>query len=404
MKNPLREYLAYKASLKSKKEKSRLERVLRNVFLFVSVIGFATQAGQISVKYFRRGVLSKLVINVTDTVYPPAMSVCSRLGNIDYDNGHFTGQQLLDATPKAADIFNGCRMRLPGSYLVLDLNSSAECLKHMTVLRYTRHRQICYRFSLHQPYLIQHHRHTAESLVSKGLLYEILLVDKVFTEAILFDIEFTNTYPDRDLFPPLTLAVGDQLYTGGATGQNKTSFLTSYSLYTNHMLMAPYESNCIIYFERHDHTTSKVSCIEKCKLLTTRDRLQRVPFTAYISENISDWLSTDILSPIDLRNDTLTRILDKIEMDCMKDVRCQHNNCYDEVIVVKPLITLEDDALKLQVYAPREPYYETYMFPKMEFLDYAIYLASSVGFWFGVAVLDISTAIVFFRNRLVDGK
>ncbi|KAI1299316.1 hypothetical protein HDE_03884 [Halotydeus destructor] len=395
-------YRTSAASIKSKQEESRVRNVLNNIFLFLSLIGFIAQATQISVKYFQREVISRLDINKTDSVYPPALSVCSRIGDIDYENNYFTGQQLLNKVPKAADIFNGCRMRLPDSYLILSLNSSAECLEHMTVLKYTRHRQICYRFSLQTPYLIQSYRHSAQSLVTKGLLYEIRLVNQVFTDSLMFDIEFTNTYPDRRLFPPLTFAVGARLYTGVATGQKpKTSFLTSYSLYTNHMLTAPYESNCITYYERYDGTTSRDSCVEKCKLEATMDRLRRVPFTTYISEYMTEYLDFDILSATDLRNETIRGIFNEIEKTCMGDTRCQYKNCYDEVIVTQPLIHRLTDKMEFEIYAPREPYYETYMFPRLEFLDFAIYLASSMGFWLGVTVLDTRKIIMTIRKKLM---
>ncbi|KAI1299317.1 hypothetical protein HDE_03885 [Halotydeus destructor] len=399
-------YRTYKtsvASIKPKQDESRSRTILNKVFLFFSIIGFIAQATQVSVKYFQREVISRLDINKTDAVYPPALAVCSRLGDIDFENGHFTGQQLLDAVPKVADIFDGCTMRLPDSYLILRLNSSKECLKHMTVLKYTRHRQICYRFMLKASYLIQSYRHSAQSLVTKGLIYQIRLVNQIFTESILFDIEFTNTYVGR--FPPVTFAVGARLYTGVATGQKpKTSFLTSYSLYTNHMLPAPYESNCITYFDRDETTSSKDGCIEQCKLRATRDRLQRVPFTTYISEHMTDYLGLAILSASDLRNETIRGIFNEIEKTCMRGTWCRYNNCYDEVFVTQPLIYRQTDRMEFEVYAPREPYYETYMYPRLEFLDYAIYLASSLGLWLGITVLDTRKIIMAIRKKIMRGE
>ncbi|KAI1299321.1 hypothetical protein HDE_03881 [Halotydeus destructor] len=393
------------ASTVSVNDNDKLKKVLCVIISVLSLIGFVLQAWQISVKFFEREVTSKLEITKSDIVHPPALAVCARLGDIDYQDGDFTGQELLDAVPEVADIFDGCTVRLPDSYLITSLNSSAECLEYITVLKYTRHRKICYRFSLKSPYLVQTYHHSAESPVIKGLLYKINLVNQIFTESYLFDIEFTSPGLNGDRFPSRTFAVGSRLYTGVATGQRpKTSFLTSYGLFTNHMLMAPYKSNCITYAERNDGVTSKDSCLEKCKSLATRERLQKVPFTTYVSQHMTDWLTIDILSAADLRNETLRRMFNDIEETCLRDSRCQYNNCYDETIVSHSLANHQTDEVEFEVHTSKDPHYESFMVPRLEFMDYAIYLASALGLWFGVTVLDTKKLAFSIRNRIVRGS
>ncbi|KAI1286298.1 hypothetical protein HDE_11191 [Halotydeus destructor] len=376
-----------------KQQEMKYQTLTNRVCLMIALLGFAYQSSEISVRYFQRDIISRLDINKTDAVYPPALHICSHLGYSELDD--LTIGSLLEATPTVSQAMSGCQLRIPDSYLKLDINSSVGCLDHMEAVKFTRHHQTCYRFSLDKKYLEQSYRHSAQSLVNRGLLYEIRLNKAIFKDMDEYDIEFTN-----NMFPPLTFTVAGRIYTDATAGiRPKTSFLTSYSLYTNHMLQAPYPSNCIWYTDRNAGTNSKAECVEKCKLTESIRLLDRVPFTAYISDTMANLQHMRILSISDLRNVTRAKIFSDIEERCMRRPECQHNNCFDELMVAQPLVHRRTNSIEFEVYAPREPYYETYMYARLVLLDYVIYLASSVGFWLGYAVLDTVNLVMAISKQ-----
>ncbi|KAI1299323.1 hypothetical protein HDE_03883 [Halotydeus destructor] len=360
------------------------------------MLGFISQACQISSNYFQRDTISKLDINKSSTVIPPAIHICSRFGDIDYDADHLTPRQLLQATPTGSKVLTGCQLRIPGSYLKFSLNTSAECLQHMTAIKYTRQRQTCYRFGLHHNYLTQLYRHSANSLVDRGLMFEIRLDWSVFRKATYFDIEFAG-----HTFPPLTFPVPVRVYPDGATGLDpKTFFQSSYTYYTTRMLPPPYQSNCIFYGDRGDETNSKEHCIEKCRVQRMMQLLDQVPFTTYIADNVVGLQSKRILSATGLHNATVADLLKQIEEGCVTKRECRFNNCFDVLIVTQPMSHRRTGGLQFEVHTPKEPYYETYIYPRLVLLDYAIYLASAMGFWLGYAVMDTANVIFAIRNNI----
>ncbi|KAI1283080.1 hypothetical protein HDE_12848 [Halotydeus destructor] len=363
----------------------------RIICLVFALLGLLQQSYEISENYFSYETTTLLNINKTSFLDMPALLVC--FWSSDYSGRtQVSGSDILRDIPAIEDIMIGCQIRQKGSYMMTSHKSVSKCLKSIKVIKFTRYHFKCYRFSVND-YRLHSYRHSDQSVMAKGLFYEIKLNKTYFEEVDYFDIEHT-----RNVWPPLSYSVPMTLDTDLYSGKMKTKFLSTFSSFNVQSLPAPYTTDCIDY-DMLGKFSSKYDCIEKCKVEKSVAILDRVPFSAIIAESAAEYLNRTILSNRDFANLTLARIFNGIQESCRHAPQCRFSNCYDEIQVTHALSHKRTNDIEFNVHAPREPFFEIWILPRLDIIDYVIYLCSCISIWLGFSALDLRKLVLKILSR-----
>ena len=164
----------------------------------------------------------------------------------------------------------------------------------------------------------------------------------------------------------------------------------------------PYETNCKNYFT--DDYNSKQSCISKCRL-------------KYLSENnTGKWMAiyftemTESLANVTLHN-SLVDLKTDYTLDADIGQKCKdfcgtNSECYSEYYklgLVQPGHILEQPYITFL--SPNRPDLVYRYLPKIYFVEFVLFVASSVSLWFGFSVLMLSDIIwklcLIVKNKLI---
>ena len=105
------------------------------------------------------------------------------------------------------------------------------------------------------------------------------------------------------------------------------------------------------------------------------------------------------LSSYDIANDTVVEELGRFSNQCRN--ACKAPDCHESYSITSGLPeATSSQTLKFSVEVPREPSFTVNYHPKVQFIEFAVYVLSCFGTWFGISALHLNP----FRLKLTDLK
>ena len=392
--------------------------MLHFAFVVFCILGFVYQITKVLSLYFMYPTATTTTVRMPDKLEVPAVSLCIRLGDvIKGDDGLWAYQmnettrmehlkklqrtmtlkEILERTPPATDLILECMHRHPFSYELIETNTTA-CRKLFSITKYFIQEFICYRF-LPSEHISQEkfsYQQIAFSLRYPGLFYGLVLnPDSIGGANFLKVVVHRNTG-----FPHDSIAFSPTFYRVAHEEPKYNNVKIVYTYLTTHLLPPPYQTDCREYLAVGG---GRKPCINNCIQHHVKN------FTGkYFFGKVSDIpLAEQILSEIDLRNETFENILNNIEDDCI-DNTCRQQSCYDRhyLTIVQKEERSETDHFTLEVNAPDVALTDVRHRAILGSSELFVYISSCITTWFNVSFLSLSprTVHTVFKTLLNRGK
>jgi hypothetical protein len=371
--------------------------------------GFMMQVVTISESYFTYDVRIVNEISFPFKLPIPGLSVCFRYGDIfDYDlfeekypeanityeqgleddfadlSNIVTIEDLFEMTPNDEELYVSCSMRKPASFFLEDWEGD-NCSKIFQVSKFYILNYICYRFNFTEEYDKRElsFEHIAFTLDVPGLIYEISLNETAFANAdfLRIVIHASDFYPSDSIgFAPTLRRIIDK-----TTGKGKYNYfyIDFYGIDLKR-LPSPYKTHCRKYGD-NEAMDNQRACHFQCLTNGTKTEYKKVMFNDIAMFPIPMGHMTEQLYK---QNQTL-EFMKNLDDRCSET--CKELSCYESLKITTPKkVPTEPKGLDFRVNSPKHMYYKTEYLPKLDFMDYFVYISSSFGIWFGISIFQIN--------------
>lgn len=368
----------------------KLKISLSVTFHLLCILGFIFQAREIFQMYFTYLTSTLISIEPPDEEVTPSTSICIRYVDIlnrtqmDEDKvsptlivnsiSRLVIKDIFKYTPSSNDTLDTCSFRPSiGRHMEENLNSSI-CNSIFKVDKYYTQEFICYQYTLtiSKTYTL---RWVAHSDMYSFQVYRLHI--RLPGSSLVLSV-LSNEHP----FP---------LYskTFGTIRWIKVSDTTFRGINLNYqrkevqLLEPPYDTNC--------HPSQGIAeCIRSCHIEGFKS-LRLFPSSEITDEPLNIRHSI----PDDNRNESYYRFADQVYLDCRS--RCRRQKCRTTIFFTKattfdqgksslnwtfPVLVFGADTNAIIVIST----------PKVYFLDFLIYICSSIGLWFGISVASLNPA------------
>lgn len=335
------------------------------------------------------------------------VQVLPAVGKIDRENLTISDlstlnlEHLFNMTPSEKNLTAACVYRIPGSFKKME--QKGNCSGVFNVTKFFKQKFICYKFVLQQqqPNASFIFDYIQNSLSSPGIFYDITLSIKLpNVDDFQSVIHSPKLYPRGNKAFPITVSRVSALipFKGTQIKRKDFVFSFSYSLAINVLLESPYKSNCRHYGnDPSQKYESKEGCIDLCLTEGVKKTLKKIPFSAVqlLPEKFPH------ISIEDNANPKTNEANIAVRQECMK--RCNQNNCYDEMFITKFIRSSFNDNLNFRVYVTNEPVISSTLKPKLQTIEFLVYVLSCFGIWFGASFYSFSAIITKISSKC-DGK
>jgi hypothetical protein len=392
-----RKRLRKKKSLE--KSKTRIFNGLTLLIFSLSLGGFCYQIYDLCDSYFKYETSSLLEIDINDDLYAPDLSLCMRYVDIlsmdlSYEERHtklgirsvqrnLTIEQIFGLTPKPSELLSECFHRKPGSYQINELKTNSQCRMVFNITKFYLQEYICYRFHIKGGELKQNsysYKHIAFSLSYSGLFFGVSLNQSVIQESNQCKI----IVHESDTYPVDSAAYAPFFYRRINDNESKYDMIKAdYAITEIDLLPPPYDTGCDNYTKDGE---MKKFCINRCVKNKAFDSFGKAAFTVVEDQPVD----LKHISGEDLENETLESEIKAIEKGC--DSECFRPACSVEYSTTR--IQKEergvDSLFSLIVTSPGSPSVTVRSVPRQSFRDFAIYVTSTFGTWFGLSVMSFN--------------
>ena len=377
--------------------------VFHFTFIALCIMGFVFQVYNIGNNYFKYLTATTTDIKMPLKLRTPAVSLCVRYGDvIKGKDGKWTYtmndtermehllhlqttmtlKNIFEMTPPTENLLTSCLQRKQGSYRAIEYNAS-ECGPLFKISKYFIMEFICYRFEpfdwTPQDSPFYSYQNIAFSLGFAGLFYGLVLnYDSM--EGINF---FKIVAHSSDNMPYDSLAFAPTLYRIADGEPKYNNIKIVYSFLKIQLLPPPYVTNCRVYKSEGSGGGKKV-CIDECIKKGLNELNGKLPFNKI--ENMT--LDQEIVTDLDLENDTFVHQLQEIEDDCTKV--CVQPACKKRFYlgVLEKEESSGEQKFTLQVNAPNLPLFSVRHRELITASGFFVYISSCFGIWFGLSVLS----------------
>ncbi|KAI1285034.1 hypothetical protein HDE_12253 [Halotydeus destructor] len=388
------------------------------------LLGFFNQAGEIASSYFKYMTSTALAMEVPEIVDIPAFSVCWRYADIvdisivkERANKTdmplksnmiteiqtlVTLESLFEASPSIHNLFDKCTLRFPGQRLIRDY-FGRDCNHIFKVNRFYVQEYVCYRMQprLNSSSISYRYVDVASSMSSPGMSFEMGFNMSEFDNAILLVpiIHRTETFPDVSIFfAPQLLRLSEK------RKDKKNFFHLSHSHIGNHLLMAPYQTDCSYYTMPNLVFPRKQACYSDCLINLSLSEFSKFPFSVIIPENTLFDSNHKIVTNPDVQNETIGKKMASFEILCRQ--KCSKPNCEEIFTLTEQQVTgSRDDSIYFRIDLPRQPNFSVHHHPRVVFNEFALYILSCLGTWLGISVFALNPVNVIRKvKQLVRHK
>lgn len=388
--------------------RERVQRLSALCYGLICAAGCFYQIKSVTDTFFNYAINTQVRVELPSTLPLPALSVCFRISDIfNYDR---YGQSIrLDAEVEKsigkngttvdqmndlmtiADTFKytpsnklmvSCVFRKPKSYDLHAINGS-DCLQYFNVTNFYLQEYLCYRIRLvkfeSQDY---NYRSAAFALSHAGILYSVSYNVSTFKKAMFMKI-ILNEYDSRPFRSSAYTSPVARLYNPQTELGRYNYFTLTYYVVRNHFLPAPYRTKCVDY--EGLGIMDAEDCIKKCLKASSLDAFDRFPYSVLETEALSDKIFTIGLLK---RNATVTKLLYRYERKCQS--KCKQVGCTLSYTITQVTKDPNNDLMTFNIMIPQLPSYTIKFRPRMQFIEYFIYVLSCFGTWFGLSVLSLN--------------
>ena len=373
-------------------------------FEFLCFLGFIQHIYGVFFSYMSYRTHSDISLGMSDILPMPTFGFCTRFNEVldrkNYkENGLFphppkayqdglneqaslTVRQIFEVTPNPNKSIERCRLHIPNSFR-MERYEGEECQKRIRVKQFLMQQYICYAFT---PTVTPNYSliWVTHSLQFSMLLYGIVLKSDFNRASILIPIVY-ETDDGYSEYPSESRSFVKKGFRFKSWNVHDESTLISnyfrlyYVRFQVELLPPPYDTHCSSYNPRH-------MCIRNC-LTKKISVLNKLPFTEIFSEP----LDIKPVSQKDLYNQTVETLIGKVHALCSK--KCIHRPCaltYTSTSFEASLNRPLGLALKFEIFVPKSPTTKIISKPLSTFVEFAVYVCSCIGIWFGVSVHSLN--------------
>lgn len=350
------------------------------ISLILSSLGCSYQVYYISQQFFDYETATKVSIASQTNSFVPTLVLCTGFTNflpLGVDETQFKNtasfNEWFESTPAIETVIDSGSYFFNASTWWLPFNNKG-FNSLFVVKKMFRRLEVCYSMSFRKPHNYNYRAITSSSkvpqLVSFSFSHNFLVRHTPFVFYVhSFDSSFHG--------------IGNSLAAISLSPKNQCEVFLTFTEYENHLLSAPYDSDCFDYrpvFKNEKH------CYDVCHLDLSLRTHKWIPISV-IKDSLlkektffqSDRHTTQ--SPaIILRENKLLR---QIKQNCTS--KCSKTQCDRNDFVPILIHTIEGDQLEVNMQASPEPLFKTIFEPKIFMIDFVTYILSCIGFWYGIS-------------------
>ena len=371
--------------------------ILSTTFRMACLIGCIFQSKEVCEVYFKYSTTTSTRMIVPTTLPTPALSVCFTynpvLDRTHYKRyglqekpilwrGHFGGsdkltvKQIFQLTRRANDTLYYCDRRSDDSFFFRSMEGR-DCMSEMNVTKYYMQEYVCYAYSFNKMTTV-HPGKIAHAITYSNFAYSLIMKDRPPGARV-----YAFAHPSGSL-PLVSRNYGKEfdrkIHSNGVGGHPNKIFVI-YRPINIYLLSPPYDTGCTYDYNSHKDMCRRMCLIEKMK------EIGRVPF----SEIITDPVDLKHVNFNDMYNKTRLKLIQSYYDGC--EGKCHRPLCDTRFSTSDVHLRTETHgglvAFIVRMLVPDKPSIEITHTACVTFLDFLIYLCSSIGMWFGFSVTSL---------------
>lgn len=160
----------------------------------------------------------------------------------------------------------------------------------------------------------------------------------------------------------------------------------TFSSLENHRLKAPYDTNCVDY-KSFMNVSSSIECFTKCTNDMVKKYFGKGHFIAITYNTVDTSDENRIINQDEIDDESTAEFLNELEERCVE--RCSRMDCNQRYTITQVFSDPNNDnvTIKYIVSSPQEPFVTIGAIPRLELLEYLIFVLSSASIWFGFHIL-----------------
>ena len=379
----------------------------RVAFKLFCLIGFLYQILEISIVYFDYKTSTKIVFKLDNKFINPSIIFCvrypailDRTKHLKYgilpryrynsterysDMSKLTIADIFDLTPDASEVILSCEFRENYYQLGLIPYNRTECYSLLHVTKYQEGGFICYQFRTTTADNKFRCAQAALSHNSNKELYFLLLHQRFFASNAIKLISFV---PDGKNSSVLSMPIISRSFYDFklryASDLPETSKQNAFriwgDMYSITSLPKPYDTNCV-----EDKEKGYALCHRRCNIAAFK-RHGYFPSNEYTIEP----LPMKHLNQEALLNETLVQDIKSKSEACLK--KCSRRSCnyWYSVTVTETFLYYNKETIALASTCSNRPSVTIQFLPRITFMEFVMYMSSSLGIWFGISIMSIN--------------
>ena len=391
--------------------KEQFQRLSTLLYGLICAAGCFYQIKSVTDTYFNYAITTQVKVELPSKLFLPALNVCFRINDV-FDFTQFesnttrlsrgsdsrlnTTERIL-ASVTIAHLFRftppnslvaSCIYRRPESYDFHQVDGPA-CMDFFNVTNFYLMEYLCYRIRMVK-YDSQEYRYrsAAFALARTGLFYSVSFNISTFQKVQYMKI-ILNELDSRPFRSSAFTSPIARFYNPMTRAARYNHFALTYYIVNNKLLEAPYVTDCIDYTKFG--LLDAEECIKQCLVNKSMSSFDRYPYSVLEQKKLPNKIFT---LPILKGNNSVSSMLYRYERKCQS--QCKKVGCKLSYTITQATKDPNNDYLSFDVNIPQLPNYIIKFRPKMDFIEYFIYVLSCFGTWFGLSILSLNP----FRAKL----
>lgn len=348
--------------------------------LLLCSVGCIYQIYHISDLFFVYSTTTKVSISRQTDSFVPTLVVCTNFSNFleppvdDFLQFRITTpfDQWFDRTPPTRYLIGrGSYFANASSWIITYNKTEADLL--FLVGKLFKRTEVCYTINREEPFRFNYRQATSTS-----------------GDPILVTFTFNSTLIMKETSLDFFIHSADSSFHGISNSlaavhlsRNPVTYsiylkkvILTYAEYQSWLLPAPYDSNCYDY--RPEYKTER-HCYDQCHLELSVKLQDRIPMSVIKDRRIKSMMYG---KQIDMTVEA-KKILSDIKRNCT--TKCQKVQCNNDDFVPILIHAVPNLELEVALQASPDPLFRTIYEPKIYTIDFATYILSCIGFWYGLS-------------------
>ena len=367
---------------------------------------------EISLEYFNFQTTTKVTFQIDAKFNDPANVFCTRytdiidrrnhkkygifnesksnIVDILKDTSKLKISDIFELTPHATDAMIGCYLREHDYDLVA--YSLDECYSLFEVTKYQEGGFICYQFQTKIVDSKFNCDQIAFAYASLNDMYIILLHSRFKLSNVVKTISFV---PSRHKNPIFNLPTTSRRfysmvarYAGNLSQSSKSNYLRiSGDMYSITRLEKPYDTNCV-----KNEVISDFACYRRCNIAIYKKH-GLFPSNEFTTRA----LPMKHMNPEAISNKTVLQDI-KVKSDTCRE-KCNQKSCHESYSMTSTTAYpyLKNNSVSIASSCSQRPVTVIQFLPRITFMEFILYISSSLGIWFGISIFSINP---FKKSRL----